>query len=173
MGAFSGLKDAKRGFGSNKLKEGKYVVRIDACDFFEGDQVGEAWKNTLTILAVEEGPAEGAQHKVGEVVHTFFYMKSGKKTFHQNLKGFMAGVLNVDDEDVGEEEAEAATKEDSPMKGLVTVVTGRRRTSKKTKDEKTGEPVEYVVYSWSPCLDASEVLAAIGEEAYAKFFPNG
>lgn len=169
MGAFSGLKDAKRGFGSNPLKPGKYVVRIDGCDFFETEQNGEMWKNTLTILAIED---DGG-HKVGEVVHTFFREKAGKKTFQSNLKGFMAGVLGVEDEAIDEEAAKKALAADSPMKGLVTVVTGRQRTSKDKVDQKSGQPVTYTVYSWSEMLDDEAVKAAIGDEAYGKFFPQG
>lgn len=168
MGAFSGLKDAKRGFASNPLRPGKYVCRIDGCDFFDTEQNGEMWKNTLTILAVEDG-----DHKVGETVNTFFRVGAGKKTFQSNLKAFLAGVLDVDDEVIDEPQAMQATKEDSPMKGLVTVVTARQRTSKDKKDEKTGEPVQYTVYSWTPSLDDDGIIAAIGEEAYATFFPNG
>lgn len=168
MGAFSGLKDAKRGFASNALQPGKYVCRIDGCDFFDTEQKGEMWKNTLTILNVIDGT-----HRVGEVVNTFFRVGAGKKTFQANLKGFLAGVLNVDDELIDEPQAMQATKEDSPMKGLVTVVTAQKRKSKEKKDEKTGEPVEYTVYSWSPSLDDAEILEAIGEEAYAQFFPQG
>ncbi len=167
MGAFTGLKDAKRGFQSNPLKAGKYVCRIDACDFFDTEQAGEMWKNTLTILAVEEG-----EHKVGEIVNTFFRVGAGKSTFQSNLKAFLAGVLDVDDEAIDEASAMKATEENSPMRGLVTIVTARQRTSKKKVDDKTGEPVEYTVYSWSACLNDAEIVAAIGDEAYAQFFPN-
>lgn len=172
MGAFAGMKDAKRGFDKNPLRPGRYVVRIDSCEFFEFvDRKGkdsEAWKNTLTILAVEEG-----DHRVGEIVHTYFGMAGGKKTFQMNLKSFLAGVLDVPDEAIDEAAATAACSEDSQMKGLVTVVTGRGRRSKSTIDEKTGEPVEYTVYSWSPCMNDDEIIAAIGEEAFNTFFPNG
>jgi len=170
MGAFSGLKDAKRGFQSNPLQPGKYVCRIDACDFFETDNSGEMWKNTLTVLAVEDGP-----HKAGEVVHTFFKVgtgAAGKTTFQSNLKAFMVGVLACDDDDIGEAEAKQATAENSPMKGLVTIVTARQRQSKDKKDDE-GLPRKYTVYSWSPSLTNEEIVAAIGEEAFATFFPNG
>lgn len=167
MGAFSGLKDAKRGFQSNPLQEGKYIVRIDGCEFFDTEQNGEMWKNTLTILSVIDG-----EHKVGEVVNTFFRMKAGKKTFQQNLKAFVAGVLDVDDDDVGEEDATEILSEKNPLKGLVTIVTGRRRTS---KDKKTDEglPVTYVVYSWTPFLSDEEIVGVLKEEGMARFFPNG
>ena len=67
MGAFSGLRDAARGFSSNPIRQGRYVARIDAIDSFDAEQKGLMWKNTLTILAVEDG-----DHSVGEVVHVFF-----------------------------------------------------------------------------------------------------
>lgn len=168
MGAFSNLKDAKRGFSSNPIQPGKYVVRIDGCDFFDTEQNGEMWKNTLTVLAVDEG-----SHRVGEIVHTFFRMKAGKSTFQSNLKSFLATVLGVDDEQIDEEVAKIACSEGSPMKGLVTIVTAQQRNHKTAKDEKTGEAVQYTVVSWTACLTNDEIVTAIGDEAYATFFPNG
>ena len=167
MGAFDGLKDAKRGFNSNALKEGQYVVRIDECSFFETEQNGEMWKNTLTVLAVEDG-----EHRVGEIVNTFFRVMAGKKTFQSNLKAFIAGVLDVPDEDIGMENTKEILGADNPMRGLVTVVTAKRRTSKDKVDEKTKEPIQYTVYSWSPCLSKEETMAALGDEVYQRFFPS-
>lgn len=173
MGAFSGMKDAKRGFSSNGLRPGKYVVRIDQCDFFESDN-GTFWKNTLTVLAVEQG-----EHKVGEVVHTFFRFENTaekKQIFQRNLKAFIAGVLDCDDEAIDEAKTVECYSEQSLLKGLVTVVTVGMKTSKTGvyKDgPKKGEPTEYPTYSWSPCLDPEATKAAIGEEVYVAQFPNG
>lgn len=173
MGAFEGLKDAKRGFASNAIRAGKYVVRIDMCDFYKSDN-GQYWKNTLTVLAVQDG-----DHKVGEVVNTFFKFEDtakGRTIFQQNLKSFMAGVLAVDDERIGKDEADAASGEKQQMKGLITVVTVLMRTSKTKVYEdgpNKGQPTQYPVFSWSPSLDAAETEAAIGAEAYKRFFPSG
>lgn len=167
MGAFSGLRDAARGFSSNPLRPGRYVARIDSCDSFEAEQKGLMWKNTLTILAVEDG-----DHKVGEQVHVFYKKGQYPKVFLQNIKGFMAGVLDVADDEIGEEEAEQALSDDSPMVGLVTVVTGRQQASKSSRDE-DGNPRKYTVYSWQPSLDDEEIVEAIGEEGVERFFPNG
>jgi len=174
MGAFSGLKDASRAYQSNALQAGKYVTRIDECAFFDSAK-GEMWKNTLTILAIDAstGPT---QHKVGEVVNTFFKVQTGaggRNTFQGNLKGFLAGVLGVEDSAIGEAEAAQACSDQSPMKGLVTVVTARRVVSQKTKDAVTGQPVSYVVYSWSQLLDSAQITAALPAEDLKRFFPNG
>jgi hypothetical protein len=168
MSAFSGIKDAKRGFQSKPCKDGQYVLRIDGNDFFDTNQAGEMWKITGTILSVIDG-----DHKVGEVVHIFFRVNAGKQTFQQNLKAYLAGVLDVDDELIDEPATQKALGDDSPMNGLVTIVTGRRRTSKKKLDEKTGQPVEYTVYAWTPSLSSDEIEAAIGEDGVKRFFPNG
>lgn len=171
MGAFSGLRDAARGFSSNPLRAGRYVARIDACDSFEAEQKGLMWKNTLTILAVEDGGE--SPHKVGEQVHVFFKKGQYPKLFLQNIKSFMAGVLDVADDEIGEEEADSALDgDDSPMVGLVTVVTGRTQASRTAKDD-DGNPRKYVVYSWMPSLDDDEIVEAIGEENVERFFPNG
>lgn len=170
MGSFSGLKDAKRGFASNYLQPGKYVVRIDACEYLDATANGEFWKNTLTILAVEHG-----EHRVGEVVHTMWKYDNTaekKQIFQRNLKAFACGVLGCEDEEFGEEEATLAASEDSPLKGLVTVVTGTLQTSKKGKKE-DGTPKQYTLFSWSPSLTKDEIVEAIGADAYKKFFPTG
>jgi hypothetical protein len=170
MGAFSGLRDAARGFSSNPLRPGRYVARIDGCDSFEAEQKGLMWKNTLTILAVEDGGEQ--PHKVGEQVHVFFKKGQFPKVFLQNIKSFMAGVLDVADEEIGEEEADAALSDDSPMVGLVTVVAGRQQASKSSRDD-DGNPFKYTVYSWSPSLTDEEIVEAIGQEGVERFFPNG
>jgi len=167
MGAFSGLRDAARGFSSNPLRAGRYVARIDSCDSFEAKQKGLMWKNTLTILAVEDG-----DHKVGEQVHVFFKRGQYPDVFLQNIKSFIAGVLAVNDSEVGEEEAEAVLSDDSPVEGLVTVVTGRQQASKSSRDP-DGNPFKYTVYSWGASLDDKEIVEAIGDEGVSRFFPNG
>lgn len=172
MGAFSGLKDASRGFSSNPIRAGRYAVRIDGCDFFEA-RAGEKWKNTLTVLAVEDGGEK--PHKVGETVHTFFNCKAGKEgkeIFQRNLKSFMAGVLDVGDEEIGEDEATVASSDDSPLKGLVTIVTVRMQASKDKVDEQ-GNPRMYPVYGWDASLEPEQIEELLGEEGMAKFFPNG
>jgi len=167
MGAFSGLRDAARGFSSNPLRAGRYVARIDSCDSFEAEQKGLMWKNTLTILAVEDG-----DHKVGEQVHVFFKRGQYPKVFLQNIKSFIAGVLDVADDEVGEEEAEQVLSDENPVEGLVTVVTGRQQASKSSRDD-DGNPFKYTVYSWGASLDDDEIVEAIGEEGVERFFPNG
>jgi hypothetical protein len=167
MGAFSGLRDAARGFSSNPLRAGRYVARIDSCDSFEAEQKGLMWKNTLTILAVEDG-----DHKVGEQVHVFFKRGQYPKVFLQNIKSFIAGVLDVADDEVGEEEAETVLSDENPLEGLVTVVTGRQQASKSSRDD-DGNPFMYTVYGWSASLDADEIAEAIGEQGVERFFPNG
>ena len=121
----------------------------------------------MTVLAVEEG-----DHKVGEQVHTFFKVGAGKQVFQRNLKAFIAGVLDVDDDEVGEAEAKIAASEDSPMIGLVTLVTARQQTSKEGKDD-DGNPRKYTVYGWTPSLTDEEISDALDDETIAQYFPNG
>lgn len=167
MGAFTGLRDAKRGFSSNPLRPGRYLVRIDECSFFDTEQKGEMWKTTVTILSVEEG-----DHKPGEQAHIFYKVSAGKKIFQQNVKAFICSVLDVDDSEIGEEEQVEITGEQQRMAGLVAVVSGVKQTSKEGKDEK-GNPRQYTKYAWQPSLTNAEIVEAIGEDGVARFFPNG
>ncbi len=172
MGAFDNFGKATRGFQSNPMKEGAYVVRIDECAFFPG-RMGDIWKNTLTVLAVDRAGEDG--HSVGETINTFFTCKAGtegRDMFQRKLKAFLAGVLDCEDEAIGKEEAEQASSEESPMVGLVTKVTMRLQASKSSVDD-DGNPVKYPVYSWEPSYDGDAVEALLGEEGMEKFFPNG
>lgn len=167
MGAFAGMNDATRGYTSNFLRPGRYVVRIDGSDSFEKEGVGRMWKNTLTVLAVEDG-----DHKVGEEVHTFFKLDPRyPKMFYGKIMAFIAGVLDVSDDEVGETETEQVLSDENPLLGLVTVVTARETVSKKPDEQ--GNPRKFTNYSWSPSLTDEEIVAAIGEEGVARFFPNG
>jgi len=176
MGAFSGMKNAKRGFSSNPLQSpGRYLVRIDECSFFEyTDNNGaenEMWKTTVTVLAVAEGDS-----KEGEVCHIFYKLGGNvpKQTFQANVKGFICSVLNVAEEDVGENESkQCLDADDSPLNGLVTTVTARNRKSKKTKDKETGDPVEFAVYSFSEALTDKEIRDVLEAAEIKKYFPNG
>lgn len=168
--AFKGMKDASRGYSSNAVREGRYLVRIDECSFFDTNN-GEKWKNTLTVLAVEDG-----DHRVGEVINTFFKVGSGKiqlEIFQRNVKSFVAGVLDCADEDVDEDAIDTVLGEDNPLKGHVTFLSVTMRQSRDKIDEKTGEKALYPVYSWSPAYTPEEIRSALGEEGVARFFPNG
>jgi hypothetical protein len=169
---FSGIKEAKRGFTSNFLRAGKYVLRIDSCQTFDSDN-GEFWKNTFTVLAVIDGGTQ--PHKVGEVVHVMWnYGGTAEKhqIFQRNLKKFIGGVLDVSDESIDEANCLRISGQEQAMGGLVTIVTGHDQPSKKSKDEK-GNPKMFTNFSWTPCMDKDEIVAAIGEEAFKVFFPTG
>lgn len=172
MGIFAGMAGATRGFASNKLTVGDYVVRIDKCDLFKTDISGNCYKITLSILAALDGP-----HKAGEVVTvTFGDKRITEKQWLGNIKGFIAGVMNVDDSQIGE--AETMQTLDAPqgngvMNGTVCRVRALERPSKSARDQKTGEAFSYSVYSWFPALTNEEIVQAIGEEGVKRFFPNG
>lgn len=175
MGAFSGMKSAKRGFASNYLKApGTYMVRIDECAFFEykgpkGVDM-EMWKTTMTVLAVQDG-----ETRQGEVCSISYPVGGNitKQTFQSNLKGFLCSVLECEEDDIGEDETKQCLEAGSPLLGLVCVVTCRMRKSKKSKNEETGEPNEFMVASWSPAMSKKEIKEALEPAELKRFFPNG
>lgn len=179
MGIFAGMKDAARGYSSNKLTEGDYVARIDRCDLFKTDISGNVFKIALTILAVTDGP-----HKAGEVVTvTFGDKRITEKQWLGNIKGFIAGVMNQDDARIGEAETFRTLAEfrddkgqtqqgENVLGGTVCRVRATQRPSKTSRD-KEGNPFDYSVYSWSPALTPEEITQAIGADAVARFFPSG
>lgn len=173
MGRFAGLDEATRGFNSNPLKQGEFIVRIEGCYYFKSDTKGVMWKNDLTILAVIDG-----EHRVGEEVQTFF--KRGdtaikEKMFQQNLKGFLAGVTGAADEDCGDDDAELACAEDqsqNPLRGYVCRVIGHPRPHKTQKND-DGTPVVYTTYTWHKAMTPDEIREVLDAETIARFFPNG
>ena len=174
MGAFAGMNDATRGYTSNYLlpagnsSPGKYVVRIDECVSFEKEGVGKMWKNSLTILAVEQGP-----HKIGEDVQTFFKLDPRyPKMFYGKIMSFIAGVLGVADSEVNEDETDEVLSDKNPLLGLVCLVTATASPSKKQTNE-DGSPKMFTNYSWGEFMDDDEIEAAIGEYGMERFFPEG
>lgn len=168
MGAFAGMNDATRDYTSNYVRKGRYVVRIDECTSFEKEGVGRLWKTSLTVLAVEDG-----DHKIGEDVQTFFKLDPRyPKMFYGKIMSFIAGVMGVTDEEVGESETEEVLGEQNPLVGLVTVLNAVDSASKKAKNE-DGTAKIFTNYAWGAALDNDEILDAIGEEGVARFFPNG
>ena len=169
MGAFADMNSATRGYVSNYLRPGRYLARIDECVSFDKKGVGRMWKNTLTIIAVEEG-----DHKVGEQVQTFFKLDPRyPDMFYGKIMGFIAGVMGVTDDEVGEDETnEVLDPEGNPLLGVVTLVTAVASASKKSTND-DGSPKMFTNYSWGTGLDNTEIADAIGEEAVERFFPNG
>jgi hypothetical protein len=170
---FAGIKNAKRGFNNVKLTEGDYIVRIDRCDTFETDIMGECYKVQLTILAALDGP-----HKEGEVVTIIHSMQSAKtKTqWFANIKSFIGGVMNVTDDQIDEAATAATLHQDlggqNILGGTIFRIKAVRRLSKKSRDER-GNPFEYSAYSWGVALENAEIVQALGAERIKKFFPNG
>lgn len=180
MGLFSGMKEASRGFASNKLTQGDYIARVDRCDTFKTDISGNCYKITLTILAVLDGP-----HKAGEVATvTFGDKRVTEKQWLGNIKGFIAGVMNQDDSKIDGDATMRTLAEfkddkgntvqgENVLGGTVTRVRAIQRASKSSKDKNSGEAFNYSVYTWSAALSDDEIVKAIGEEGVARFFPNG
>ena len=180
MGILSGMKDAKRGFASNRLTEGDYIARIDRCDLFETDISGNCYKITMTILAAVNGP-----HKEGELVtHTISDKRaSTKKQWLGNIKSFIGTVMVQPDEKIGEPETLRTLFEVQNEKGELvpgenvlggTVIRLRAvlRASKKSKDPQ-GNPYDFCVPTWAPALTNEEIAKVLKPEQIARHFPNG
>ena len=165
------MKDAKRGYTSNRLTEGDYVVRVDRCDHFEAEAAGEGFKITLTVLAAERG-----SHKEGEATTVTYFLKpgalGGKKQWFGNIKSFIAVVMNVADEAIDEASVVRTLDPEQILAGTVCRVRSNQRLSKKSKRD-DGTPQEFFVYTWSPALENAEILQTLGEERVKRFFPSG
>jgi len=175
MGRFSGMKNARRGFQSNAVRPGRYLVRIDEACAFNSPNKGEMVKMTLTVLLAEDG-----DHKQGEQVHVFHKRGSTAtelQVFLGNIKTTLCSIFDIDKETEEsmseaewEENAEKAFSEqnpqDSPLVGHVCLLTVALRDNR----DKTGK---YPTYSWSAYYEPKQIAEALSEEEIAKFFPNG
>lgn len=174
MQAFQGIGNVTRGFQSNTIRATEsgvsYIVRVDKCEMIQTQTSGQRWKNSLTVLAVLDGGPN--PHQVGETVNTFFNVTGNIAMFQQNVKGFVAGILNCEDARVGENEIQQVL-EQQLLAGKVCVVTARTQASKSSVDPSTGQPRRYNVYQWGAQLTPQEIAERIGAEAMQRFFPNG
>jgi hypothetical protein len=165
------MKDAKRGYTSNRLTEGDYVARVDRCDHFEAEAAGEGFKITLTVLAADRG-----KHKEGEAVTATYFLrpgsKGGKKQWFGNIKSFIAVVMNVEDELIDEAAVVRTLDPEQALAGTVCRVKSTERLSKSTKKD-DGTPNEFYVYSWAPAMENGEILQTLGDERVKRFFPTG
>ncbi len=177
MSTFSGMKDAKRGFASNRFTEGEAVVRIDGCTHFSTDIMGECYKVTMTLLRVVAGP-----HKEGEVCTATLSFKQGtgmkKEAWFGKIKAFIGNVLGLPDDSIDETMVLRTLAEhdgkpgENAMAGIVTVIRASLRASKKSKDDE-GNPRQFSNYAWTRALDPVQITEALGVERIAHFFPKG
>ena len=171
MSTFAGMKDAKRGYTSNRLEEGDYIARVDRCDHFEAEAAGEGFKITLTLLG-----AERSKHKEGEAATVTYFLKpgalGGKKQWFGNIKSFIAVVMGVDDEVIDEAAVVRTLDPEQALAGTVCRVRSNQRLSKTSKRD-DGSPHEFYVYTWTQAMEPAEIVQTIGQERIARFFPNG
>ena len=107
-------------------------------------------------------------HAVGEEVSHMMMAKH--ESFLSNVKGFISNVLDMPDDDIGEEEAVAVCADDQPLAGSIIEVAAR--------NTKTRAGNDFTVVNYKgevPKEDLLGIWEAMGEEGEvlkARFFPD-
>jgi len=171
MGLFSGLKGTKPIGGQRDVqaKPGRYLVRVDG--FKRNKSAKPPFKEFVafefTVVKVLD-ENQGLAHTLGhEGVELCLNYGTGEQVFLPKVAAILKGCLNADPED---EDADAASGTDEPLKGLVVEMSASNKpyTDKKTKEAKVA-----CNRSWHRSLPKSEVLAELDAAAMKRFFPNG
>jgi len=109
------FKEAKSSKGGNYWKAGIHEATILSV------QLNEVRAGTAFIVecsVTSSNPAEGtAPHNVGETVGWITLDNKEKALFFGDIKGFVGGVLEVPEHEIGREEIEYITGEDQPLVG--------------------------------------------------------
>lgn len=127
MGAFSGIKDAQQMGGGRRLEVGNYELEIDTVRFFTSRKDGSSPIFAVDFKVTEsDNPAFKKNDRIGWMTQKGKF----KDYFLADIKSFIAAVMNVKDDIIGEEEAEEVVSEDQPLRGRkvrCNVVPGKKR----------------------------------------------
>lgn len=164
MGLFTGIKDAKVGFGRGYEKNGMYLQRIDRVKQGKTRRGREFLAIEKTVIKVIDD-FEGTGHREGEEITHMLMTDSDY--FLANFKEFIATCFDADPQaaEVDESDCEAAVSEQQPLAGIVLEMFNK---DIQTKD---GKPFTKVGYKRR--VPQAEIVEVIDPENLAKFFPNG
>jgi len=159
---FTGIRDAKAQMDANYMRPGIYWSRIDRVrvDISRKQEAFVAIEQTV-IHILDDDDAKG--HKKGENVTHMLMPKHD--LFLSNMKGFIAGALSMNVDDITETEAMSCCGVEQPLTG--TVIECRNRQIQ----TKAGNPFTVIKYEREvPASELLQVLPPIDQE---NFFPGG
>lgn len=164
MGLFKGISEAKASVAANYLRQGLYLLRVDACKTGETRKKKEFACLEMKVVKVLHDPdqyPEKKQHRVGESV-THMLMAE-HDAFLGNIKALVAAVLDIGDEEVTESECNDVFGPDQPLAGCVVEVEAIEI------ETKAGNPFTKVIYR--RMLDDEEIAETFTEEEIRQFLP--
>ena len=129
--AFDGIENAKTGFDSNFLREGRYRTVITAAKMtkkFNGDQFFAIEQKVTDVLEADGNNP----HKVGEeVVHL---IKRSMPGFLGMVKQFCAAALGCDEDEITKDRVARIISDEQPLAGMPVEWRGRQVQTKAGKD---------------------------------------
>lgn len=167
MSIFKGLKQASASMDANYERPGHYFMLIDKCKTGTSRKKDEFCAIEKTVLKVLDDD-NGAGHKPGESVTHMIMMKHDSAL--GNIKAFIAGVMDIDPEEIDVAEAEAIfadennTKHDQPLAGTVVEC--------KNRNIKTKSDTDFTRITYVRSVPASELLDSLDDKIIQRYFPN-
>lgn len=163
-GIFSNIGKAKAMLDANYIRPGKYWMLINKCKV-DSDRKGVAFiANEFTVIRALDND-NGQGHRLREDVCQL--VKQTNDYFLSEVKSFVAGVMGIQAEDVGEDDALLVyDPEKQPLVGYVVEVHARNITLKDSNKDFTR-----VTYKRE--VKPQELLEGLDPEIISRYFPNG
>ncbi len=156
---FGNIKDAKMRVGANYVKEGHFLLRMDAVKIDKKRNGVIFMAVEMTVLKVLDG---STNHKVGEAV--CHWLDTTKDSFLGNVKSMIAHIMDMKPEDITKEHAVLICGPDQPMTGNVVEVQAKQIMTKANK------PFTEVNYRRE--VPPAEALTMLDSEVQRLYFPN-
>lgn len=159
---FSGIRDARSASDVNYARAGTYLCRIDRCKTGVTRKRIEFTAIEMTIIHVYDD-AEGKGHRLGETVTAYY--GSDNDYFLSEIKGFIAALLDANEDEIDEDDCFEMVSDEQPFAGMTIVM--------KNRDKRSQTPPHGVYtlvrYENFPADRVGEVLT---EDEIARFFPQ-
>lgn len=167
MSIFKGLKEANASMDANYERPGHYYMLIDKCKTGTSRKKEDFCAIEKTVVKVLDDD-QGAGHKLGESVTHMIMLKHDSAL--PNIKAFIAGVMDLDPDEIDVDAAEAifAAENDhkhaQPLSGTVVEV--------KNRNIKTKAGQDFTRITYVRPVPASELLEALDNKIVERYFPN-
>ena len=171
MGMFDKIEGVSRQFDNNYLRAGRYVLLIDEVTT-GGGRKGEHWRLTGKVVAVLDND-EGRGHKLGEVVKRIRPDKQDGSL--PEFKALVCVMYDCAEDEISKDHCNEITLAKDkggrqPLAGTFVEVTAKQV---ETRESTPAKPKFFTRCDYNRRIEAADVRGTIGEESFARFFPNG
>lgn len=171
MGMFDKIESVGRQFDNNFLRAGRYILWIDEVATGKGRRA-EHWRLVGKVVAVLDGD-EGRGHKLGEIVKRI--RPDNQDGSLPEFKALVCVMYDCTEDEVTPADCnEISLARDkggkNPLGGTFVEVAARQVETRESTPEK---PRFFTRCDYVRRIEHADVRAVIGEENFAKCFPQG